>query len=369
MRVVLSNASVKWGGVHVITETLARGLTTRGHDVTIFGAPASLLQQRMKDVVPFEPILSGMDLHPLALWRAHDALRRHRTEIVLAMMRKDVRLTVPAARARRIPSIVRHANDRPLAGWVYDRVFFGNLPSAHIANSQSTKRTLLASAPWLDEVKVSVIYNGIDPLAIESATPAELNLPAGSLAIGFAGRLETRKGLFDLLHAWPRVAEEIGNAHLIIAGTGGDEEHGRRVAAGLPRVHWLGYRADVPSVLRALHILAVPSHWEGFGLIAAEASLAGLPVVAANASSLPEIVLDGITGLLVPPGHPDALAMALIALGRDPDRRTRMGHEGRARALRDFKAERMVDDYEELMLRLLAEVASQKRKSRPPQSA
>jgi glycosyltransferase involved in cell wall biosynthesis len=349
VRIVLSNASVKWGGVHVVTEILARGLLARGHEVSVFGAPGSALEERMNGIAAFEPILQGMDLHPVAMLRAGSALRRHRTQVVLAMMKKDVRLTVPAASLQGIPSIVRHANDRPLRGWLYDRALFGGLPALHIANSEATRATLLKSAPWLDENEVRVIHNGVDPASIEEATPAELGLPGDAVVVGFAARLERRKGLLDLMNAWPVVAKSASNAHLVIAGKGADEARARTLIGDAPRVHWLGYRSDVPAVLRALDIAVVPSHWEGFGLIAAEAMLAGVPVVAARASSLPEIVTDGEHGRLVPPYNPEALAAAILELVRDREARTRMGTAGRARALRDFGAEAMIDAYEDAL--------------------
>jgi glycosyltransferase involved in cell wall biosynthesis len=114
-------------------------------------------------------------------------------------------------------------------------------------------------------------------------------------------------------------------------------------------VHWLGYRDDVPSVLRALDIAVVPSHWEGFGFIAAESMAASLPVVAADASSLPEIVRDGIDGILVPAHDAEALAGALVRLSRDPGMRARMGAAGKARAIEQFGVERMVDEYERIL--------------------
>lgn len=332
--------------MHVVTEALARGLIARGHDVIVLGSPGSLLEERMKSVAPFEPILEGMDLHPVTLWRARRALRRHRTEVVLALMKKDVRLTVPAARSLGIPSVVRYANDRPLTGWIYDRALFGALPVLHVANSRATRNTLLESASWLAPERMMVIHNGVDPAPIDQAEPVDLGLPDGAVAVGFTGRLETRKGLFDLIAAWSRIAEANSDAHLVIVGRGPEEKRARAMAADLSRIHWMGYRTDVPGILRSLDIAVVPSHWEGFGLVAAEAMIARLPVVAANASSLPEIVTDGSDGKLVPPRDPEALADAVIELARNRDLRLRMGREGRQHALDKFGMSRMVDEFE-----------------------
>ncbi|HEX2722000.1 MAG TPA: glycosyltransferase family 4 protein [Gemmatimonadaceae bacterium] len=349
MRIVLSNSSAKWGGVHVVTEVLARSFQARGHEVVVFGYPRSPLEERMRDIAPFEAIGRGMDLSPIAVARAIAALRRHRTEVVLAMMKKDVRHTVPAASMLGIPSIVRYANDRPLRGGIYDRLFFGRLPVAHITNSHATRRTLVESAPWLRHRSVDVIHNGIDTRSFELVAPADLGLPSDAIAIGFVGRLEIRKGVVDLAAAWHSIASRLPKAHLVIAGAGPAEAKVREVLADSPRVHWLGFRRDVPQVMKALDIVAIPSHWEGFGIVAAEALLSGAAVVAANASSLPEIVADHMHGLLVPPRDPAALASAIVELATDSEARTRMTAAGRARVLDEFSAEAMVDRYEEVL--------------------
>jgi 2-deoxystreptamine N-acetyl-D-glucosaminyltransferase/2-deoxystreptamine glucosyltransferase len=134
-----------------------------------------------------------------------------------------------------------------------------------------------------------------------------------------------------------------------IAGKGPEEERAREILAHARRVHWLGFRTDVPSVMRALGILAVPSHWEGFGYVAAEGLAAGVPVVAADASSLPEIVRDEMEGLLVEPGNPEYLAAALVRLAGDPAIRARMAAAARERVRAEFTVERMLDRYEELL--------------------
>lgn len=351
MRIVLSNASYKWGGVHLVTETLARGLAGRGHEVVVLCRPASALEERLAGVVPTEPVMKGMDLSPLALWRIRRALARHRPRVVLTLMDKDVRLTAPVARAMGIPVVVRRANDQPLKRKRYVRFLYG--PAAlHVANSHATRRTMLDSAPWLDPARVAVIHNGIDAAPYRAAPPADLGLPEGAVAIGFVGRFEERKGMLDLADAWPAVAAALPDAWLVVAGKGPLEEEARRRLEGAPRVRWLGFRTDVPAVMRALDVLAVPSHWEGFGLVAAEALAAGTPVVAADASSLPEIVRDGAEGRLVPPHDPAALARALVELGADAALRARMGEAGRERVRAEFSMERMLDRYEEALERV-----------------
>lgn len=351
MRIVLSNSSWKWGGVHFVTEALARGFGGRGHDVTLFCRPGSELEARMRGIVPLEPFLRGPDFGPLVTGRAVSMLRQRKADVVLALMDKDLRLTGVAARLLRIPVVVRRANDRPLSS-ARTRFFYRTLATHVVANSHATRETLLASAPGLARRGIDVIPNGIDVEAVAGADPADLGLAPDAIVFGFVGRFEVRKGLRELMHAWPTVARAVPAAHLVLVGRGDLEPELLDWTATTERVVLLGYRGDVAAVLRALDVLVVPSHWEGFGLVAAEGMAAAVPVIASNASSLPELVRDGVTGLLVPPADAGALAGAMVSLASDPDIRAGMGRAGQKIARAEFNLEGMIGRWESLLLGL-----------------
>lgn len=354
MRIVLSNASSAWGGVHLVTEVLARGLQARGHEVVVFCRPASRLEERMHGVAPTVPILRGMDLSPPSLWRARRELRRLRPDAVVALMKKDVRLTAPVARAMGIPVVVRHANDQPLRRGPYGRLLYGVVPALHVTNAEATRRTLLASAPWLAPERVRVIYNGVDLARFDAATPAPLGLPPGAVAIGYVGSFEPRKGLPDLAEAWPRVAAALPHAHLVLVGEGTHGPLLRERLADAPRVHFLGRRSDVPAVMRSLDLLVLPSYVEGAPNVVLEAMAAGIPAVATAVSGTPELVRDGETGRLVAPRDPDGLARALVEVAGDAGLRARMGRAGRQRAENGFTLDGMIGRYEALLAELAA---------------
>lgn len=349
MRIVLSNSSPKWGGLHEVTEMLARGLAARGHDIAVFVYPAGVLEERMQSITHVEPLLGGMDLSPLTIGRVVRGLKRWRADVVLMMSKKDVRVAGPAAQIYGVPYIIRYANDRPL-GRLYDWLLFGRFPTGHIANSFATRETLLRSVPWLRKERVTVIYNGIDAERFERSERAATGVPDGALTFGFIGRVEKRKGIYDLAGAWPTVAGTLDTAHLIIVGKGPDSTAAKKIFGAAPRVHWLGFRNDIPALLRSIDIAVVPSHWEGFGLVALEALATGIPVIGTTASSLPEIVRDGLEGRLVPPKNPGALAATMIELANDRDARTRLGAAGYLRARQAFPLEKMLDRYEEVLL-------------------
>jgi glycosyltransferase involved in cell wall biosynthesis len=349
MRIVLSNASFKWGGVHRITELLAEGFERRRHDVLILCRPGSALEDRIRGRFGLSAIARGMDFSPLAIARIARTLRRFRADIVLTLMDKDLRLAGPAARLLGLPVIARRANDRPIDAGPYSRLVYGRIAWHHIANSQATRETLLRSASWLQPERVSVIHNGVDVDKIAAATPAFLPLPKDSVIVGFVGRLETRKGVLDLLEAWPAVAAAVPKAQLVIAGRGALEEQVHARSNQLERVTFLGYRDDVPSLLQRCDVVVVPSHWEGFGLIAAEAMAAAKPLIATNTSSLPEIVGHGQEGILVPPRDRPSLVEAMVRLATNPELRSQLGQAGQQRARSHFTHDRMVEEYEQAL--------------------
>jgi glycosyltransferase involved in cell wall biosynthesis len=352
MRIAVSNASPIIGGAELMTEALSLGLRERGHEVTLFCRPGSPLEARLRGRLPCEPILRGFDLHPRTQWRCAQALRRHRPQVLMTTTLKDPRLIGPAARLLGIPVVVREAMDHPYKNRLRYRLFYGWVPIHFITNSEATRCTVLGSAPWIDAAQVSTIYNGIDAGRFADAEPLDLGLPEDAVAVGYVGRLEARKGVRELAAAWPRVAEAVPQAHLVLAGKGPLEAEIRERLAGVPRVRWLGFREDVPQLMRALDVLLVPSHWEGFGLVAVEVMAAGVPVVATRASSLPELLDDGVQGRLVPVQDPGALAAAAIELARDPGLRARMGRAGQARVRSSFTFDRMLDEYEACLVRI-----------------
>ena len=162
------------------------------------------------------------------------------------------------------------------------------------------------------------------------------------LVIGTTARLSPEKGLSYLIEAFARLRDRYGDlVQLRIAGEGPER---RALEQQIDRLHlgdavdltgWLDYE-DVPAFLRVLDVFALPSTWEGFGVSAIEASACGLPIVASNIHGIPDAVLDGTTGILVPPKDAGALASAIGRLIDDPGLRGRLGVAGREFVSRNY---------------------------------
>jgi glycosyltransferase involved in cell wall biosynthesis len=186
----------------------------------------------------------------------------------------------------------------------------------------------------------------------------ELRVGAEAFLVGNVGRLAPQKGQRHLIEAMPLLLEHVPTAHAVIAGGGDLEPYLRELAEELEvdeRVHVLGPRQDVPALMHALDVFAMPSIWEGFGLVLLEAMAAGKPIVASRTATIPEVVLDNETGLLVPAGDAVALADALARLAEDRELARRLGEAGRERLQKHFSIDKMVGDTETLYRELLEE--------------
>jgi glycosyltransferase involved in cell wall biosynthesis len=351
VRITVTNTARNYGGQEAMAVAFAVRLAERRHRVHFLCRPVFPALDTLPDSVTVSPVLGGLDWGPVGILRARRALRAHGSQVLLATTNKDMRSAALAARSLGIPVVVRRAMARPMKGSLHYRLLYGRLPAHTVTNSEATRQIMLTSAPWLDPSKLSVIHNGIDPAPFQNTPPLDLGLPADAVVVGFVGRFVDWKGVLTLADAWRLVEPDLPNAHLVLAGEGECEGEMRARLDEARRVHWIGFRDDVPAVMRALDVLAFPSVMEGFGIAAVEAMAAGVPVIGGDAAALPEVVGHEEQGLLVPPHHREALMAAIMRLVRDPDLRRTLGEAGRRRVEREFTEARMIDEYERVLAR------------------
>ena len=221
-----------------------------------------------------------------------------------------------------------------------------------IANSHATAEAFLAAGGRAD--LVTVVYNGIDPAPFEAVTEADVDRLRAELGlngaplVGVFSRLAPWKGQHVLLDAMV----DLPGVHALFVGDelfGADEGYGahlRTRAATLgvaERVHFLGFRRDVPALMRLVDVVAHTSTSpEPFGRVIVEAMLAGTPIVATDAGGASELIDAGRTGVLVPPGDASALCEALGRLHTVPDSATALSKAGAEDAKRRFSRSRML---------------------------
>lgn len=237
------------------------------------------------------------------------------------------------------------------------------LSHAVIAVSRHTAEHMI-DTEGAPQAKVNAVLNGIDfnRLRLSSPDPRsqvrrELGVDDDCHLVLVAARLHPEKGYPQLFDAIARLRQQSRSRLLVlVAGTGPlqNEYRARIEALGCgDMVRFLGFRSDLPDLMAAADLFVLPSVAEAFGLVLAEALYLGTPVVATRVGGIPEIIDDGVDGILVPPADSAALAKAIAELLDDAPRRKRMAGAGRDRIRQRFSFEDMVRTYERLYERHL----------------
>ena len=207
--------------------------------------------------------------------------------------------------------------------------------------------------------QVRVVVSGVPSDHVRSGSGErvrqELQISPAAPVVGTITRLMEQKAPLDFVEAARRVVETMPDAHVLVVGDGPLGDQVATAASGVPRLHLLGYRSDVPDVLAAVDVVAFSSLWEGLGRALTEAVLVGKPVVATAVNGVPDLVVDGETGYLTRAGRPDELASRILDLLALPDRGAAMGAAGAARVAGRFDVGQMVDGLDALYWELLGE--------------
>jgi glycosyltransferase involved in cell wall biosynthesis len=319
--------------------TLLPALAERGVDVHFLGLDAA---GRAPDpfyealTVPFERVAAPRDLDPrlaLRVTRAARAVDLVHTHLVHA----DV---YGALGARALVSTKHNDDPFRIGPFRFVERALARRAARIVAITRALAR-FQVDRVGLPREKVEVIHYGLDrPPAAWGANPPD-EIPPDACVLLAVCRLERQKGVDVAIRALPAVVARHPNARLVVLGEGRERAALERLGRALDvPVHLPGRVPDVSAWLRRAEMLVHPVRWEGFGLALLESMLASLPVVATKVSSVPEIVVDGVTGILASPGDPGALAAAVNRVLDDP---RDYGERGRERARAEFGVARMAE--------------------------
>jgi glycosyltransferase involved in cell wall biosynthesis/GT2 family glycosyltransferase len=353
-RLVVYTDAEQVGGAEISLGHLLAGLDP-SHEVAVLGVDRRVVSR----VAGRRPGTEARWIRPVR--RKHDlpgvlahvrALRRLQPALVHVNLKSpwDCPYGILAALVLRIPFVLVEHSLYPETSRLRRRFarFAAQRAAAVAAVGERSARELELLLD-LPPGAVQTIYNGVPDVDAEDESG-----PPATPVVGCVGRLDSEKAYDTLLRALPNV-----DATAVIVGDGPERERLEQLAAELGianRVRLLGWSEDPRPHLRSFTLFCLPSRpgTESFPLTIVEAMLAGLPVVATTVGSVAEAVLDGETGLLVPPNDPEALAAALRRVLHDPVLRESMGRRGRERARARFTLAPMVEGYERLYREILA---------------
>lgn len=308
-------------------------------------------------------VLDRTSRFSLRSWRPLlDLLRRERVDVLHAHKFGSNVWASIIGRLAGVPVVVAHEHTWSFEGnlkrRLLDRFVIGRLATVVLAVS-SQDRDRMISIERLPAEKVVHVPNGVAPLPTSprNRVREELGLSQSAPVVVSVSVLRRQKSLDVLVRAAQRVHAFVPDARFVIVGDGPERE----ALVGLVRelalqdvVLFTGHRTDVGDLLAAADVVASSSAYEGSPLALMESIGAGRPVVATGVGGVPEIVRDGIEGILVAPGDPDVLADAIVRLLGDPVLRERMGAAGRKRQREEFDIDVMVKRLETLYESLFA---------------
>ncbi|HXE12078.1 MAG TPA: glycosyltransferase [Bryobacteraceae bacterium] len=337
--------------------------------ISFFEPRGSQLQRMLQaDGVPIWPLGKQLGLDPAMIGKLRSLIRKLQP-MVLHTHLASLRYVVPAVAGLpnppRIVHTVHRVAERDTEAWFRwpQRLCMGRCGEV-VAVSEEVARSC---ARIYRRVKVSVIPNGIPLTNSDSALAARteirrtLGIADDCFVFCSVARLRAVKNHTALIRAFAGIAKQTG-AHLLIAGGGELRNELERLAQTLEiamHVHFLGERDDVAQILAASDAFVLSSLSEGIPLSVLEAMAARLPVLVTSVGGLPEVVRDGVEGLLVPPGDVEALATAMRQLIRDCAARAAMSRAAADRISQQFDARVMVGSYLSIYKRLGARIATE----------
>jgi glycosyltransferase involved in cell wall biosynthesis len=365
VNIFIAESSTAVGGQELAVILHAEGLLKRGHALRLILEPNSpIAQMAMDKHLPVTLMTMRKSQYPQAIVSLRALMTRHHPDILQVNSSRDSwigaiasRLIRPRPRVLRIRHISAPLNRNLMTRLLYRHLF----DMVVVTGGEKTKRELV-ERDGLPADRVAAFPIGLDvdyfrPAAPDHDLRLELGVPNGQLLVGLISYLRSYKGHEYFIEAARMIATQRQDVTFVIVGEGPEERsiRARIEQLGLPaRIRMLGFRQDLLNVFRSFDVFAIPSvEGDTIPQVLMQALAVGIPVVSTTVGSIPDVVIQGETGFVVPPRDAVALADRIGALLDDAALRARMGAKGRSLVERCYSLDHMLDRLEEVYDRLV----------------
>lgn len=328
------------------------GQRERGHDSRLACPPNVPLADRAKTAgIPVHEIPMVGEIDLCAIYRLYKLMLSFQPHVVHLQSSHAHLLGGIAARLAKVPAVILSRRlDNPIDKNPLSKIKYQYFYDIIIAITEAVKRILVNGGVNLN--KITCIYDAVNVADYQIQETKnnlrnELGLASDIPLVGLLAHLEYRKGILTFLDAIPKILNTIPATKFLIVGEGPDKSKlvKKTEQMGLNRiVIFTGFVKDVPRVLATLDILVLPSYLEGAGVCLLEGMAVGLPLVGTTAGGIPELIKNGVNGILVPPKDADKLAEAILKLLTDKPLAQQMVEAGRQIVRKKFNVDTMVDE-------------------------
>ncbi len=357
------NTCRDWGGGEKWTFETAEALAKKDYNVVVGSIPESdLFNKSKKAGIKTKKVLVKGSLTTLNIYKLYsfiNYLKKKNINVLFLNLSQDLKFGGIAGHKAGVNKIIyRRGSAIPIKDRFYTKFLLGDCVTDIIANSKSTKKTILKNtSDWLSNEKIKIIYNGLKLKKIKNSNKRnlydireEFNIGSDDIIISNVGRLSLQKGHKYLLEAIKQVKENIDNFKVLIIGKGELEDEIKRKAKGLKlmdKIIFTGFRTDIYNILYQSDFLLHTALWEGFGYVIAEAMAVGLPVVSTDVSNISEIMEDGVTGYLAESENSNDIAKKTIEMcQKSKIEKNKMGKRGQKIIEQNFGFEQMINKIE-----------------------
>lgn len=350
-----------WRGGQSQVRYTVLGLRQRGDRAALVAHPEGELLKRLAEGTDLVPLAPRNEVDVSAAWKLSRVLKQLRPDAIQAHDPHGVAMAATAlaisAPTPRPPLIATRRVDFRFGKSSFSRWKYGQV-DRFIAITNAIADMLVADG--IARERISLVHEGVDVERIAALPASDIHaecfLPVGSPVVGNVAALVPHKGQHYLIEAAALVVRKVPDARFVILGDGELREALEREVKQkhLERhIVLAGFRTNVMELIKSFDVFVMSSLTEGLGTSIVDAMAASKAVVATTAGGIPEVVVDGETGYLVPPRDPTLMADRLVRLLKDAPLRARMGEAGLARARARFTVERMVEETNAVYARAL----------------
>lgn len=358
--VFLNNSGDCWGGVEKWILEVAEELDKRDHHVIIAARATSRLfnraQRKGLNTKKIKKLGSATFLNFRRVFTFKKWLSNNDIDTVFMLSSPVFKFGTVTAKLAGVENIIyQRGSAIPIKDKFYNHWLL-NWVTTFIAISKKTGKKALKYMSDFPETKVELIYHGVkidkfkNPNLV-SDLKEEFNIDADKRVLVNIGRLQKQKGQEDLIKAVAKIKKQSNDFVVLIVGDGPDKSNLENLVKELnlnEKIKFIGFREDIPSILKQSDFMIHTARQEGFGLVIAEAMAAGIPIVATDCGSIPELITPGINGYLAESENPSDISANILKMFNSNIEK--MGYQAEQIAQKKFSFQRMVDQTEEIIL-------------------